>query len=375
MVWPGRVSRRAFLGSASALGGLILARPRLAWAQPSITSRSGTFTSGQSNTLTGTGFGTKGGTNANKPLIWADFEASIDPTSLGHLTAWSENTNLVLNSGAPQYGLSAQNVVGTWSPGVASFSFGRVHSVSTLYIAARRYYDFTMTANQKFFRIFSSGSGDMVASTSNGGICFDEICTTQAGRFDGFTPIANAWQKEEFLWRKATTQDCGGTNIGDGYYEWIRDGVREQGLIDTLISELAATYGQGTGIRILDNFTDSGNLPPDGSKVYMDDLYVDDTWARVVLGNASTLSASTVREVQIPSAWSATSITITVNEGSLTSGDRWLYVIDSSNVASAGFLITTVSGPGRPPVVDRPPVFDRPPVVDRPGASSRPSVD
>ena len=347
---------------------------------PTISSTSGVWAHGGSVSISGSAFGSKGGTNSNKPLIWADFESDINPTSLGHFTAWSENNNFVLNAAAPQYGLSAQNVVGTWSPGVATFGFSLIHSVSTVYIAARRYYDFTMTANQKFFRIFSSGSGNMVVSTSNGGICFDEICTTQAERGQAFTKIANAWQKEEFLWRKATTQDCGGTETVNGYYEWIRDGVREQGLIDTLISELAATYGQGSfGTRLLDNFTDSANLPANGSKVYQDDLYMDDTWAHVLVGNASTLAASTQRETQIPSAWADGEITVTVNRGAFgASATAWLYVFDSGNIASNGFQITfgsVVTGPGRPPVVDRPPVFDRPSVVDRPIASSRPSVD
>jgi hypothetical protein len=75
------------------------------------------------------------------------------------------------------------------------------------------------------------------------------------------------------------------------------------------------------------------------SYVYFDDVYIDDSWARVVIADQPTLEASTHREIQIPSAWSDTSVTITVNQGSFPSlVGAYLYIIDSNgNVNADGY--------------------------------------
>jgi hypothetical protein len=68
---------------------------------------------------------------------------------------------------------------------------------------------------------------------------------------------------------------------------------------------------------------------------YWDDIYHDNTLARVIIGNASTLASSTVREVQIPTAWSDNSITITVNQASFSLCEPlYLYVVDANGVVS-----------------------------------------
>jgi len=57
-------------------------------------------------------------------------------------------------------------------------------------------------------------------------------------------------------------------------------------------------------------------LEGDGAHEY-DDLFADNTRARVEVGDASTWSGCSQREVQIPTAWSGSSITIDVNKGDL----------------------------------------------------------
>lgn len=322
--------------------------PSLSEAAPSISSTSGTITHGSSITITGSSFGSKGGSDANKPLLWADFESSINPTSLGVITSWDETENLSRQTSAPQYGISAGNVIGTWDSGTGkrSFSFGVLRTMSTLYLSGKRRFTESGTSNQKFFRIWADTGSDTLNITVNGGMVYDEFCTTQSGRFQGVTLPANAWEMHEFLWQQSTSNDVGKTS-GNGYIEFIQNGNQAQ-LIDTLCTDIAANYGQGNKLRVFDNFTDSAALQPDGTNVYMDDFYLDDTWARVIIGNASTLAASTTREVQIPSAWSSTSITATVNRGSFgPSASAYLYVVDSNNVVNTtGYAITFGSGGG-----------------------------
>lgn len=327
-VWPGILLIWSFLGLTCGE----------AVAVPIISNAPGIFTDGSTVTISGSGFGAKGGTNPNKPLIWADFEADINPTSLGHFLAWTENQNLTRSTVSPQYGLSGGNVKGVWDSGLGnrSFSFRLDHFNTTtkLYMSVKRRYDFAATANQKFFRFFSDDTIDgFTASTSNFGIYqAHSSCTQDSERFQPVSWSTNTWLSQEFLWSLGS----GGCTT-DGYWQFIQDGSTRQ--IDATLGN-ASTYGQ---FRLIDNFTDSNplNLAADGSQVFMDDIYFDNTWARVMIGDASTFAASTMREIQIPSLWADGSITVTVNRGSFVNlSSAYLYVIDASgNANTAGCFL------------------------------------
>jgi len=86
-----------------------------------------------------------------------------------------------------------------------------------------------------------------------------------------------------------------------------------------------------------------GNYEGDLSNtLYYDEVYLDDSWARVEIGNASTWSGCSHRETQIPSSWSSSSITVTVNQGTFAdSAGAYLYVTDDEgNVNANGYSIT-----------------------------------
>jgi len=69
-----------------------------------------------------------------------------------------------------------------------------------------------------------------------------------------------------------------------------------------------------------------------------DDLFADNTRARVEIGNASTWAGCTQREIQIPTGWSNSTITIKANKGAFSSfSGKYLYVVDSSGNVSAGY--------------------------------------
>jgi hypothetical protein len=79
--------------------------------------------------------------------------------------------------------------------------------------------------------------------------------------------------------------------------------------------------------------------------LYYDDIYFDDSWARVEIGNNSDYDSCTHREIQIPTAWSSSEITATLNFGSFSSGGTaYLFVIDSDGNVSTGHEISTTTG-------------------------------
>jgi hypothetical protein len=77
------------------------------------------------------------------------------------------------------------------------------------------------------------------------------------------------------------------------------------------------------------------------AEIYWDDIYIDNNWARVFLADTDTYTTNMHRELQIPSAWSDTSVEVTVNRGSFAGSDNvYLYVVDSTGAVNAdGFLI------------------------------------
>jgi hypothetical protein len=82
-------------------------------------------------------------------------------------------------------------------------------------------------------------------------------------------------------------------------------------------------------------------------------IYADDSFARVMLGNADTWTNCTIREVQIPQSWNSSSIECTINLGNFSESDTmYLFVFDENNNHNqTGFLIGQI-GPKPPKNVD-----------------------
>ncbi len=72
-------------------------------------------------------------------------------------------------------------------------------------------------------------------------------------------------------------------------------------------------------------------------EVWNDDVYVDNTWQRVELGNNVIHDNCTLTEIQLPYAWSTTKIGITVRSNVFLEGSSaYLFVFDANGVPSAG---------------------------------------
>ncbi|GEM_PF-4521468 len=78
---------------------------------------------------------------------------------------------------------------------------------------------------------------------------------------------------------------------------------------------------------------------------YFTDIYMDTTLARACIGNAATYSACTVREMLIPNAWSTSSITAIVNQGTFANGaTAYIYVVDAEGTVNANGYPVTFGG-------------------------------
>jgi hypothetical protein len=80
----------------------------------------------------------------------------------------------------------------------------------------------------------------------------------------------------------------------------------------------------------------------DTAKAWFDDICLASTQARVELGNNSNWNNCTHREIQIPSSWSSSSITVDFNQGSFPGSTQvYLFVVDADGNASSGYAVTT----------------------------------
>jgi hypothetical protein len=81
---------------------------------------------------------------------------------------------------------------------------------------------------------------------------------------------------------------------------------------------------------------------------YFAGVYIDNTRARVMLGNNQNYESCTIMEPQIPSSWNSNSITCTINLGAFTdSGTAYLFVFDANNNRNpTGFPISIGGGGG-----------------------------
>jgi hypothetical protein len=76
---------------------------------------------------------------------------------------------------------------------------------------------------------------------------------------------------------------------------------------------------------------------------YFADIYLDTSLSRIVLANSAVLSQATIVENQIPSSWSETVITATVNLGQFQTGQTaYLFVVDSTGTPSTSGLPVSV---------------------------------
>jgi hypothetical protein len=68
----------------------------------------------------------------------------------------------------------------------------------------------------------------------------------------------------------------------------------------------------------------------------MDDIYIDDTYARVFLGDSINFSGCNKKEMQIPTAWSGNLISISPHLGVFQGKpEAFLYVVDANGQANS----------------------------------------
>lgn len=335
----------------------------------------GAFIQGGTVNITGSGFGTK---NPAKPLLWADFESSINPDgTLGTKSAWDrigcltrvtgaecpENSGGCIRSTNASADCFEVNgvVMGVSQTGTSSWNYPN----TSFYVYQKHKLNFEITDNWKNYRFWPTSATypnmhftvyntrtTLESQTNSGMINADDHRYLDN---PSVLPTPNIWFAEEFMGK---TGDRWPTVNG----EWIlyREGLKYFDLAmvmrDTLgaaedidmttlyvVHDVAAGLQNGDARWPLWDYTNN--------RTWYDDVYVDRTWSRVMICAGSTWANRGHCEIQIPTVWSCSgppekcTINAVVNKGSFVDGNKvYLFVVDATNTANTDGYEVTIGG-------------------------------
>ncbi|MBW2528283.1 MAG: hypothetical protein JRI23_29170 [Deltaproteobacteria bacterium] len=299
---------------------------------------------GDTYVIQGAGFGTK---TAAAPFVWDDFEAGSDGTAIDgaapvHGAAWSGwssgGVDPVYEASELRHGRSSRHALHDLDS-VSQYNCSLSQSLPAvpgdrIYLSYWWRYEATgteWTNNLKPWVIYTSGGQSVLYVGMS--VPGDDL--RSGGDADSPT-----------LWGALSQETADG--------QWIRweeeilvsqasqaDGARHcrvhlsspASIVTQWSSDAHQTHAGSDWDNIdLGTYQTQDSRSPGARCLFrIDDVYIDRTWARVELGDAADFDSCTRREVQVPSAWSDTEITITVNQGALPSlAGLYLFVIDDA---------------------------------------------
>ena len=355
---------------------VFLAEPAIAQVQ--IDSVDLPIENGTTITISGQSFGTK---STAAPLLWDDLSSSAYanlgngdtiPTqsgSRGHPqdasapwpnatvngdygnTKYFTSTSGIRVDGRPVYGC-------TGSKGSVS---GISAAPSTLLFVDWWFYTSSMTAvgdknYYKIARIWGEGGTNAQAFMSvDGGRTAYSDGGEDSSAYGTLVPSDNEWHHITFI-----VDSSRGISNNQGEFWTFLNNQRIHHVTDLGAQpEYPSFNGNFTMVERLGSEPNNTGAHS-GQEQLWGDIYIDDTLARVVLGDSGSWSSVSHYEMQIPQDWQSDSIQVAGNLGSFSASESvWLYVIDADgNVNQSGFPVATVEGPP----------------VERPGQPGQPAL-
>jgi hypothetical protein len=324
-----------------------------AYAAPSISSVSGTFTHGQTVTVYGSGFGTK---SPVAPALWDNLSAYSGYTN-GQIIPFPSGCDQDQNctgsnpvgwdsGNGYRVGYKTTNPRGKWTAAYSNSWSGSsvngaalggmpITGANTSKVVYLTWYQYNAAnpapngdASNKFLRLdsqssYGPGLFELVIEPSH--------CLTypyggsETDYWDGWSGSWPAWNRIE----------VNASSNGSTYsFSWWNN--------NSLQGNHSTSSSQFTYI-INDLGADAANAPM--GTMDWNSIYADNTRARVEVCNANTKSGSNHCEIQIPkTTWVDGQLQITVNQGSFADGSTaYLYVIDASGNASSTNSASTIT--------------------------------
>jgi hypothetical protein len=328
-----------------------LLAPTLSLATPSISGVDGSISNGALITITGLDFGVK---SPAVPLFFDNFEGGSDGSYLHIIdsTNWTNRYDGAEYSSDTAYSgsLSAYNIVqdgdqGTGEGFDSSFvTFSPTTEVYATYMFKHVGTDYT-TGVEKQWRLTAYGS----AYSGTGRVAFsDSYLFHNPGTGDVYLQTDDDGEPREFVsteygssdWKRlqvhtAYSVPAGAAN-GYIYATYGEEDKRYEGLVTRSTGETYEFTQLLLGLMQDEDSLGTGDI----HQMYIDDVYIDNTQARVELCDSDTWGNGSNCAPQPPVAWSNTGTDVTVNAAGYSDGDTaYLFVIDSSGAVSPAYTV------------------------------------
>lgn len=324
-------------------------------AAPSISGVSGTISTMSTGTITGANFGSK---SPAKPHLFANFEqGSINPTSSGTVTSWDEVQGMSYGAAVGLNGSGGVEGSGdTTSPVTytlrADYGSGYTANNQKSYIYRKEKFNFDITdasQNSKLWRLWSSQYPNIYGLTQNGLVNVEDCAGTGFyGAGINAWQTANEWDTNEIFLKASSAVD-----VKDGTLEQRNNG--QEYLSGNVMTKCGTRTDNMTENYVAHAvFSNIGSWNPSvnwsTAKVWYDEIYVDITWARVMLSNTQNIADATNLIPQIPTSWSSGQIEILYNTAGFSNGSTaYIIVCDSNDSCSTGSQVTVNGEGGGPP--------------------------
>ncbi len=326
----------------------LLISPLGVHAAPVVSAENGTFTHGQTVTITGSGFGTK---SPVAPLQWDPVDGMYSSISQGATVPTGGSNPWNSSGGADMYNPTfiTTNPRGKWTAKYTNASSpSSVHnavlgekswaacSTAKLYLSYWLYPHQNPSnpgASNKYMRITDNGGWSssvswLIWDPGSGDISTYSVATDYTGEiYESTDGTVGAWNRLELTIDNSVSPhpavSTSMNNVSQGSFRSSQS-----------IAPLIGIYTIGA------DWTNAQNSPI--AQLDWGEIYVDSTLARVEICNAATKTSSNHCEIQIPTTqWIDGQLQIQVNQGSFANGSTaYLYVVDASGNVSAGNKIT-----------------------------------
>jgi len=318
-------------------------------------------------TITGSNFGAK---TVAKPLLWADFNQQIMPSSKGLRSSWSVmNAALTMDFAASNASQALRYDHSDMSQSVMTIESIRDaegNRTQGLYLFVRKYYDYDLVEdkglngfNLKMYRFYSNLNNTTVHRNNayfgyqgndgkDSGRMSAENTEAQFNDFSSYySDIIDhkpeKWLVHELIYKAGDAgpdPDSLGMNSviyranANGVYDLYEDGEKwSMGNVGRVFHDPnQPLLYQDLAFDQVSNGTGPGPI-----YTYYDEVYVDTTLQRVIICDANVFANCSKRAIQIPTAWANNSITVELNLGEFAnfSDSLWLYVFDEDGVPNA----------------------------------------
>ncbi len=338
--------------------------PAVAAAQPVVDSVEGTMSEDAHLLIRGSGFGDR----PDAPIAWDEFEAG----SLGDAPGSGWTTWTTLPEGAPRVDNgqlrrgSARSLYCDFSGSNDESAIGIAEDLDEVWVSFWAQVRHVGTFSRSYARLRMVGASPSARPTwthlflgGDGGDgrwlagATDDGCTLEAAAYGGEGEDfleEQRWMRHDYWLRQSAA------NEADGLMAVFRDLAAERFTAFSVAAGGVVEVGRAVATRCGDDGWAALRIgalwahdPGGDGGVWLDDVYVDRTPARVEIGNAPLWDQATLAEVQPSVSWGGEGIEIEVNEGTLFAGSTyWLYVFDAQNLPSQGFPIQLGAsyGPG-----------------------------